>query len=170
MRIMGIDPGLANIGYGVIEHSGQQSKMLVNGAIKTEAGTPLAQRLKQIHDELLAVIEEWKPEVVCVEELFFCTNVKTAISVAQGRGVCILSSATANIPLAEYSPLEIKLAVVGYGKASKAQVLKMVKAILGLQEIPATDHAADALAVALCHAHSQKFTSLVNKALLKRRR
>lgn len=165
MRILGIDPGLANTGYGVIEHTGQQSRLLASGCVHTASTQPLPQRLKMIHDTLAAVIEEWHPEVVAIEELFFCANVKTAISVAQGRGVCVLATAKANVPLAEYTPLQIKQAVVGYGKATKQQVEKMVKVLLGLHEVPTNDHAADALAAALCHAHGHRFEGMVQKAL-----
>lgn len=167
MRILGIDPGLANTGYGVIEHTGQSSRMMTSGCIRTEAHEPLPQRLAKIHDTLVAVIDEWSPEVVCLEDLFFCKNVKTAMAVAQGRGVCILAASKARLEVAEYTPLQIKLAVVGYGKASKQQVEKMVKVLLGLSEIPSTNHAADALAVALCHAHSYHLAGLVQKALAK---
>jgi crossover junction endodeoxyribonuclease RuvC len=167
MIIIGIDPGLASVGYGVILHANQQSKVLTHGCITTAAGQPLAQRLSVIHDTLSAIIEEWKPDVAAVEELFFCNNAKTVIAVAQGRGVCLLATARANLPIAEYTPLQIKQAVVGYGKATKPQVEKMVKTLLCLQEIPATNHAADALAVALCHAHSQRFSHLVSEALRK---
>ena len=161
MRILGIDPGLANTGYGIIDHDGQRSQFLAAGCIVTAADEAVSQRLRKIHDGLVAVIEEWKPEVACVEDLFFCTNVRTAISVAQGRGVAILATAHASLPVAEYTPLQIKQAVAGYGKATKEQVEKMVRAVLRLEQLPATNHAADALAVALCHAHSHKFQSLV---------
>ncbi len=162
---MGIDPGLASVGYGVIEHTGQQSRLLTSGTISTAAGQPLAQRLACIHDVLVATIEEWKPDVACVEELFFCNNAKTVIAVAQGRGVCMLATAKANLEIAEYTPLQIKQAIVGYGKATKPQVEKMVKAILGLHTALESNHAADALAVALCHAHSLRYTTLVGSAL-----
>lgn len=165
MRILGIDPGLANTGFGVIEHSGQSSRFLTCGCISTPSGDALAQRLSRIHDGLAAVIDEWKPDAACIEHLFFSANVRTAISVAQGRGVCILATAKASIPIFEYTPLQIKQAIVGYGRASKAQVQKMVKALLALQHLPATDHAADALAVALCHAHQRHFTQLVDAAV-----
>lgn len=170
MRIMGIDPGLASVGYGVIEHEASQSHALASGCIHTQAGHNLALRLACIHDGLAEVIATWSPEVVCVESLFFCNNMKTAISVAQGRGVCILASAKANIPLVEYTPLQIKQAVVGYGKASKQQVEKMVRVILGMSGEPSTSHAADALAVALCHAHSNRFSQMVNAAVARPRK
>ncbi len=161
MRILGIDPGLAHTGFAVIDFDGQASRLLAAGQITTPAELPLPQRLKQIHDGLVAVIQEWSPDVAALENLYFCTNVRTAISVAQGRGVAILSTAQANIPLAEYSPLEIKLAVAGYGKATKQQIQKMVKAILNLETVPASDHVADSMAVALCHAHSQRYQNMI---------
>lgn len=164
MRIIGIDPGLANTGYGVIDHNASQSRLVVAGCITTNPKDAVAQRLKVIHDELAAVIEQARPDEASMEQLFFCNNMKTAISVAQGRGVAILATAHAGLPLGEYTPLQIKQAVVGYGKASKAQVLTMVKAILGLGEAVGTDHAADALAAALCHAHTSKFTAAVARA------
>ncbi|MGB9692880.1 MAG: crossover junction endodeoxyribonuclease RuvC [Candidatus Sumerlaeaceae bacterium] len=170
MRIMGIDPGLAHTGYGVIEFTGSESRMLVMGEIVTRADAALALRLQEIHDRLHAVIEAWQPEAVAVESLFFCTNVRTAIAVAQARGVALLATATANVPLFEYTPLEIKLAVSGYGKATKEQMQKMVRAILGLREEPRTSHAADALAAALCHAHSQRFQQFVEWSQSSRRR
>ena len=168
MRILGIDPGLANTGYGVIDHMGQSSRLLTCGCIETASDTPLPQRLAAIHDGLAAVIEEWHPEVASLEQLFFCTNVKTAISVAQGRGVAILATAHARLALAEYTPLQIKQGVVGYGKATKAQVEKMVRAILGIHDRLPTSHAADALAVALCHAHSRRYATLVDQALSRK--
>jgi len=165
MRIMGIDPGLANTGYGIIDSVGQKSRLVTAGDVVTRAEDPLPKRLQTIHDRLAAVIREWSPEVVAVETLFFCTNVRTAIAVAQARGVALLATAGSGIPVAEYSPLEIKLAIAGSGKATKEQMQKMVRAILALAELPKTSHTADALAVALCHAHSQHFRNLVTKSL-----
>lgn len=137
------------------------------GEIVTRADESLAQRLQAIHHQLRETIDLWKPEAVAVESLFFCTNVRTAIAVAQARGVALLATATANVPLFEYSPLEIKLAVAGSGKARKEQMQKMVRAILGLDHDPRTSHAADALAVALCHAHSQRFKAVVEQSQKK---
>ena len=164
VRIIGIDPGLANVGYGVIEHGGQRSRLLAAGTISTPSTLPTAQRLKLIHDGLAAVIATWQPGVAALEDLFFSTNVRTAISVAQGRGACILATANSGIDLAEYTPLQIKMAITGYGKAGKQQVEKMVRAVLGEQEGTWSNHAADALAVALCHAHSMRFGQLATAA------
>lgn len=168
MRIMGIDPGLANTGYGVIEFTGSQSRLVIAGDIVTGSREPLAQRLRTIHDGLAQIIATWRPEVVALESLFFCTNVRTAIAVAQARGVAVLATAVSGVSLAEYSPLEIKLAVAGYGKATKEQVQKMVRALLGMADAPKTSHSADALAVALCHAHSQRFARLVAQSRAER--
>lgn len=164
MRIMGIDPGLAHTGYGIIEFTGSESRLLASGDIVTAADHALAHRLQHIHTELSRIIEEWAPEAIAVESLFFCTNVRTAISVAQARGVALLATAASGVAVHEYSPLEIKLAVAGYGKATKEQMKKMVRAILGLAELPRTSHAADALAVALCHAHSQRFQRVIDRS------
>jgi crossover junction endodeoxyribonuclease RuvC len=165
MRVLGIDPGLAHTGYGVIDHLGQSSRLVAMGEIVTTPDQQLSARLKMIHDGLVEAIGQWKPEVACVESLFFCTNARTAIAVAQARGVCILATANAGIPMAEYTPLQIKQAVAGYGKATKLQVLKMVKALLTLQEMPKSDHMGDALAAALCHAHGHHFDRLVRDAM-----
>ncbi|MCX7625173.1 MAG: crossover junction endodeoxyribonuclease RuvC [Candidatus Sumerlaeaceae bacterium] len=164
MRIMGIDPGLAHTGYGIIEVKGSDARLLASGDVETSAGEALAQRLQYIYGELSRIIREWSPETIAVESLFFCTNVRTAISVAQARGVALLATAASGVAVHEYSPLEIKLAVAGYGKAPKEQVKKMVRAILGLRELPPTSHAADALAVALCHAYSQRFERVVKQS------
>lgn len=152
---MGIDPGLADVGYGVVERDGKggEARHVAHGVIQTKAGVPMALRLRKIYEELQAVIDEHEPDAVAVEELFFASNVKTAMVVAQARGVAILASANANVPLAEYSPPKIKQSVVGYGRADKRQVQKMVQSMLKLAEMPKPDHAADALAVALCHLH-----------------
>lgn len=168
MKIMGIDPGLASVGYGIIEHSSQSSRMITCGTITTTPDKSLAQRLAHIHDALVAIIDEHRPEAAAVEDLFFCNNAKTVIAVAQGRGVCMLATAKRDVAVFEYTPLQIKQAVVGYGKASKPQVEKMIRAILCLQEAPSSNHAADALAIALCHAHSHRFTQLVDSTLQRR--
>lgn len=156
MRILGIDPGLADLGWGVIEKKtgAPRASHVAHGVIRTTPEEPMAARLARIHSELQAIIRLHKPEAVAIEELFFSANVKTAIVVAQARGAAILATALAEIPLAEYSPPRIKLAVTGQGRATKMQVQLLVRAVLGLKEIPKPDHAADALAVALCHLHS----------------
>jgi crossover junction endodeoxyribonuclease RuvC len=156
MIILGIDPGTAITGYGVVRQEGNHLKQLACGAIRTAADLPLPDRLHQIHLELKRLITEFQPDVVAVEELFFNKNVRTVMAVGQARGVVLLSAVTAGLAVAEYTPLQVKLAVVGYGRAEKAQVQEMVRVLLCLREIPKPDDAADALAIAICHAHSWK--------------
>lgn len=154
MRILGIDPGVAIVGYGVIEYNKNVFKVIDYGKITTPAHTPLPRRLKMVYDSATELVRTFKPDVVAIEELFFNTNVKTAIAVGHARGVLVLSAENAGVPIAEYTPLQIKQAVVGYGRADKNQVQQMVKMFLNLNEIPKPDDTADALAVAICHAHS----------------
>jgi len=153
MKIIGIDPGTAIIGYGVI-NSGRKLELIDYGCIKTSIDFSTAERLEKLHKELEALIKKHKPEIVAVEDIFFFKNLKTAIKVSQARGVILLTIAEAKIPVAEYTPLQIKQAVACYGRAEKSQVQKMVKTLLNLKEIPKPDDAADALAVAICCAHS----------------
>jgi len=153
MIIIGVDPGFAITGYGVIEYKNNRFKTIDYGVITTDPKTDLPQRLCVINEKLQALLEHYKPDVMSVEELFFNTNIKTAIAVGHGRGVALLTSAKAGIPVFEYTPLQVKQAVVGYGRAKKEQVQYMVKIILSLDSIPKPDDAADALAVAICHAH-----------------
>ncbi|HHU91146.1 MAG TPA: crossover junction endodeoxyribonuclease RuvC [Clostridiaceae bacterium] len=153
MRIIGIDPGFAITGYGVVEYTGNKFSIIDVGAISTEAGLELSERLLTLSNCLDELIAQYKPDAMAVEELFFNTNVKTAIKVGHGRGVALLAAARANIKVYEYTPLQVKQAVVGYGRAKKEQVQQMVKVLLNLERIPKPDDAADALAVAICHAH-----------------
>ena len=157
MRILGIDPGYATIGFGLIEAERGQVHMVTYGAITTPAGLPLSRRLYQIGTDMEDLIGQLKPDVMAVEELFFNTNITTGISVAHGRGVILYAAERCGIPLYEYTPSQVKLAVTGYGKAEKHQVMDMTKRLLKLKSIPRPDDAADALALALCHARS--FTS-----------
>lgn len=154
MRILGIDPGVAIVGYGVIEYNKNTFKVIDYGKITTPAHTPLPKRLKMVYDGMTELVNTFKPDVVSMEELFFNTNVTTAIAVGHARGVLVLATENANVPLAEYTPLQIKQAVAGYGRADKNQVQQMVKRFLNLTEVPKPDDTADALAVAICHAHS----------------
>lgn len=154
MRILGIDPGVAIVGYGVIEYDKNNFKVIDYGKITTPAKTPLPKRLKMVYDSMTELLDTYKPDVVSMEELFFNTNVTTAIAVGHARGVLVLAAENAEIPLSEYTPLQIKQAVTGYGRADKNQVQQMVKMFLGLTEVPKPDDTADALAVAICHAHS----------------
>jgi crossover junction endodeoxyribonuclease RuvC len=155
LRVLGIDPGLADIGWGVIDWTtgAGRAQLVEYGAIRTKAGEELADRLRQIHDALAAIVARMNPAVVAVEQLFFATNVKTAMSVAHGRAACILGAAPGRL-FFEYTPLQIKKALTGHGQAGKLQVQMMVRALLGLKTIPRPDHAADALGAALCHVHS----------------
>ena len=154
MIILGIDPGFAITGYAIIKYESNNFKLLESGAVNTKAGLPLATRLEAIYDELSIIIEKYNPDFVSIEELFFNQNVKTAINVAQGRGIALLVASKHNKEIFEYTPLQVKQAVVGYGRADKKQVQQMVKAILNLNEIPKLDDITDAMAVAICHVHS----------------
>ncbi len=154
MRILGIDPGYAIVGYGAIEHFEGKNRSLGYGAITTQAGIPLPDRLSEIYRDMLTLLELYRPEAVAVEELFFNTNVKTAIQVGHARGVILLACQQKNVPIFEYTPLQVKQAVVGYGRAEKKQVMEMTKILLGLNQIPRPDDAADALAIAICHGHT----------------
>lgn len=170
IRILGIDPGLANTGFGVISHDGNQSRCIDHGCIITRKETDKADRLKEIYDGVRYLIEKHRPNAVSMEQLFFSVNVKTAMAVGEGRGAAILATAQSSIRLAEYTPQQIKQAVTGSGKADKTQVQRMVRVLLALDESPETSHAADALAAALCHAHSLRFESAVKQALLGAKR
>ena len=153
MVILGIDPGYAIMGYGVIEKKENHFESRKYGAIKTDSKTDMANRLKHIYHSLMDVIYEFEPEAASIEELFFNTNSKTALLASQARGVAILACANSGIPICEYTPLQIKQGLVGYGRAEKKQVQLMVKTILNLKEMPKPDDAADALAAAICHCH-----------------
>lgn len=154
MIVMGVDPGFATTGYGVVDYTGNRFKVLTYGVIRTEAGQPFPERLLVLHRQLDALMDAWKPEVMAVEELFFGSNVTTGIKVGHARGVILLSAAMAGIPVFEYTPMQVKLAVAGYGGAKKPQVQQMVKVLLNLESVPKPDDAADALAVAICQSHT----------------
>ncbi|SFS58573.1 crossover junction endodeoxyribonuclease RuvC [Marininema halotolerans] len=158
MRIIGIDPGVAIVGYGVLDQIGNRLKVVDYGSIQTQARTAKAMRLKQIYDAATQLFSENRPEVVAIEKLFFNRNVTTAFDVAQARGVVMLAAEEAGASITEYTPMEVKMAVVGYGGAKKRQVQEMVKTLLSLAEIPKPDDVADALGVAICQAHSTTFT------------
>ncbi len=157
MRILGIDPGFAITGYSVIDYIGNKFKLVTSGAITTDAGVSFPIRLEKIFDDLTAIITEYKPDAISVEELFFNNNAKTAINVAQARGVILVVGRKMNIDTFEYTPLQIKQSVVGYGRADKIQVQKMVKSILNVDKLPKLDDTTDSMAAAICHAHSSKF-------------
>jgi len=154
MRILGIDPGIATIGFGVIEQSGNNFSLIKCGVITTPAHTPLSDRLCQIYDDMCGLLDIFKPDAVSIEELFFNTNITTGISVAHGRGVILLACRKYGVRIFEYTPLQVKQSVVGYGRAEKAQVMDMVKRLCRLSAAPKPDDAADAVALALCHARS----------------
>ncbi len=156
MVIMGIDPGFAITGIGVVQYVGNRFSVLDYGVVATEAGIPFPERLLILNDGIDKMIQRYKPEAVAVEELFFNKNIKTALKVGHGRGVALLCAARSGTSVYEYTPLQVKQAVVGYGRATKEQVQQMVKILLNLEKIPKPDDAADALAVAICHAHSAK--------------
>lgn len=154
MRILGIDPGIATIGFGLVEAERGQMKMITYGAITTPAGLPLSRRLYQISQDMEELIGTLKPDVISIEELFFNTNITTGIAVAHGRGVILCAAEKSGIPLFEYTPSQVKLAITGYGKAEKRQVMDMTRRLLHLKAVPRPDDAADALGLALCHARS----------------
>ncbi|MBQ7334928.1 MAG: crossover junction endodeoxyribonuclease RuvC [Clostridia bacterium] len=154
MIILGIDPGLAIVGWGVIEYRNTRFRTIAYGSVQTPAGMRTEERLKQIYDGINELIETYRPDAMAVEELFFNTNITTGIRVAEARGVILLAAERAGIKIQEYTPLQVKQAVVGYGRAEKKQVITMVTMLLGLKAPPKPDDTADALAIAICHAHS----------------
>ncbi len=159
MRIIGIDPGTGILGFGVVDVHNNQFKLVTAGVITTPAHTPLDERLEEIFDGLTEIITETKPEVMSIEKLFFSRNVTTAISVAQARGVAMLTGRKSRLPIAEYTPQEIKQTLTGYGKADKKQMQEMVRLQLGLSEVPKPDDCADALAAAMTHVLMHRQTS-----------
>ena len=154
MIILGIDPGYAIVGWGVLEYQNNKFKVLGYGAITTDADMDLFRRFQAIHQELNQIIETYHPDAMAIEELFFNSNRTTAINVAQARGVLILSALNHEVPVFEYTPLQVKQAVAGYGRAEKQQVQQMTKILLNLSSVPKPDDTADALAIAICHGHS----------------
>ena len=163
MRIMGIDPGYAILGYGIVEMKGNRFSPVEYGSITTDKDMEMPDRLKHLYSELMDVIDRCQPEVCSIEELFFNTNTTTAILVGQARGVAILACANCGVPISEYTPMQIKQALTGYGKAEKKQMQMMVKAILGLDEVPKPDDTADALAAAICHGHSAQAAARIRQ-------
>lgn len=161
MRILGIDPGFAITGYSIIDYIGNKFKLIDSGAVLTKAGVSFPLRLTKLYDDLNMIIEQYKPDAISVEELFFNQNTKTAIQVAEARGVILVVGCKQNIPTYEYTPLQIKQAVVGYGRADKMQVQKMVKSILKVETLPKLDDTTDSMAAAICHAHSAKFSEKI---------
>ena len=154
MRIFGIDPGSDRTGYGCVETDGSRHRIITSGAIKTAASASFPEKLLQIHTELAALLGECRPDSVAIENLFYSNNARSALKLGHARGVAMLAAVELGLPVAEYTPAEVKRAVVGYGRAEKHQVQHMVKLILGLDEAPTPHDASDALAVAICHSHS----------------
>lgn len=154
MIIAGIDPGTATTGYAVIETNGTRIRLVDFGCIRTSSSLPGHQRINQIYDEMCELLDTYKPSVLAIERLFFNRNVTNAINVGQASGVVILAAAQRNIEVFSYTPLQVKMALTGYGRADKKQMQAMVKRLLGLDEVPKPDDAADAIAVAICHANS----------------
>ena len=162
MLVIGIDPGTAITGYGLVQENADGGLISVDfGVIQTSPDLEMPQRLLELHRVLKEILLLHQPESGAVEKLFFQRNVRTALSVGQARGVALLALAEADLPIAEYTPLEVKQAVAGYGSADKNQVQQMVRTLLGLEEVPRPDDAADALAVAICHLHSSKMKGII---------
>jgi crossover junction endodeoxyribonuclease RuvC len=161
--VLGIDPGLATTGYGVLSSENEKVKMVEFGTIKTSPREPTPSRLKVLSEKLRALINKYHPNIVASEKIFFCKNVKTAMVVGESIGVIFLTCANSSIDIVEYTPLEIKQAIVGYGMAEKIQIQKMIQRLLGLKEVPKPDDAADGLAVALTHIYSYKLRKLTRE-------
>ena len=154
MKILGIDPGYAIVGYGVLDYRSNHFTVLDYGAITTDAGTPFGRRLEIIFDELTALLEKHRPDAISIEKVFYNNNAKTVIDVSQARGVLMLAAQKMHVPVFEYTPLQVKQSVVGYGRAEKKQIQEMTRRILNLETVPKPDDTADALAMAICHARS----------------
>ena len=163
MRILGIDPGYAILGYGIIDRKGNHFSVCGYGAITTDSSMDMPGRLKHLYCQIMEIISVYEPDVASIEELFFNTNSKTALLVGQARGVIILACANSGLEICEYTPLQIKQGLVGYGRAEKHQIQAMVKTILNLKEVPKPDDTADALAAAICHGHCAGYNDRLNK-------
>lgn len=163
MLVLGIDPGTAITGYGLVREDDEGLALVACGVITTPADQPLPRRLQAIYHGLIAIINRHEPDQVAVEELFFSRNARTALSVGQARGVVLLAAAEAGLSLHEYKPLEVKQAIAGYGGADKRQVQEMVRMLLRLEQVPEPDDAADAVAVAVCHVHSARMRALIGE-------
>lgn len=168
LRIIGIDPGYAIVGYGILDYANGMLKKVKSGVILTKAKTPFEVRLLHIYTELNLILQETKPNHMAIERLYFTANQKTAIDVAQARGIIVLAAVQSQIETFEYTPLQVKQAIVGYGKAEKKQMINMATSILKLKEKPAIDDEADALAVAICHAHSYNSNNIKIQELIKK--
>ena len=162
MLILGIDPGLAITGYGLVREQDENLSLVQCGTIITPAGLSVPKRLQRLHEDLCGVVDTYRPDAAAVEELFFSANAKTAMLVGQARGVILLTLSMRGLTVSEYTPMQIKQALSGYGRASKNQVQRMVRMLLDLDAIPTPDDAADATAVAICHLHSARMTDLLS--------
>ncbi len=160
MLVLGIDPGIATTGYGLVEYSKGRERLVDYGVISTPSSREMSLRLVKINNDLTTIINEYNPEMAAIEQIFYNKNSKTVITVAQGRGVAMMTAANAGLPVSEYTPLQVKQAVVGYGNAEKKQVQLMIQKILSIPKMPKPDDAADALAVAICHIHSYRLKAL----------
>jgi crossover junction endodeoxyribonuclease RuvC len=167
MTVLGIDPGIATVGFGAVRGEEGRLHLIGYGTIRTQPGVPLAARLLRISEDMEELIGHYKPDAVSVEELFFNTNVKTAITVAHGRGVLLQTAARCGLPVYEYTPLQVKQSVVGYGRAEKKQVMELTRLLLNMDQVPKPDDAADALAMAICHLHTAG-SALSNLSMAKR--
>ena len=165
MKILGIDPGYAIVGYGVVTYDNRKFCHIESGAVTTPAGMPIEKRLKAIYEQVTELIEAHRPEVLAIEELFFNSNHTTAVNVCQARGVVLLAAARHNVAVAEYTPLQVKQALVGYGRAEKHQVMEMTRRLLNLPAVPKPDDTADALAMAICHG--QATGSVLRRSMLR---
>ena len=154
MKVLGIDPGYAIVGYGVVTFDNNRFSHIASGAVTTPAGMPIEDRLMRIYEQVTGLIAEHRPDALAIEELFFNSNHTTAVNVCQARGVILLAAAHGHIPVAEYTPLQVKQALVGYGRAEKHQVMEMTRVVLGLQRVVKPDDASDALAIAICHGYA----------------
>lgn len=166
MRILGIDPGYAIMGWGVLEYQGNRFQTIAYGSLETDAGIPMPMRLKEIYDGLSEIIRLYQPTEAAIEELFFHRNTTTVIGVGEARGIAMLACVEGGLTVSEYTPMQIKQALVGYGKADKKQVQEMVRTILHLDKVPKPDDTADAIAAAICHAHSRKHSAYGSSGLV----
>ncbi len=167
LRIMGIDPGIAIVGVGVVDKTGNAYRDVFHCAVTTPANTPIERRLMDIYARLGELFDKYRPDAVSIEELFYNNNAKTVIAVGQARGVILLAAMQAGIPVFEYTPLQVKQALTGYGRAEKKQIQQMMKAMLGLEAVPRPDDVADALAIAVCHGNSVGFNQSALNTILK---